>query len=137
MMNEYSAISPSRNDQWSGKTFRSSVRTPLARVQPVVERCRALLARGVAYGQLARCPWLIPAPRSSARPARGSRSGRDQVPLRVGRDRQLRQRPRRGPNSTVAPAVASNVDWWQGHRMWCVVCSYSATGQPTWVQILE
>src|SRR6202030_839661 len=26
-----------------------------------------------------------------------------------------------GPNSTVAPAVASNVDWWQGHRMWWVV----------------
>ena len=30
MMNEYSAISPSRNVQWSGKTFRSSVRRPLA-----------------------------------------------------------------------------------------------------------
>ena len=42
-----------------------------------------------------------------------------------------------GPKITVAPVVASKVDWWHGHRMWCVVCSYSATGQPTCVQILE
>ena len=42
-----------------------------------------------------------------------------------------------GPKITVAPVDASKVDWWQGHRMWCVVCSYSATGQPTCVQILE
>src|SRR5262249_58578923 len=42
-----------------------------------------------------------------------------------------------GPKITVAPVEASNVDWWQGHRMWCVVCSYSATGHPTWVQIFE
>ena len=42
-----------------------------------------------------------------------------------------------GPKITLAPADASNVDWWHGQRMWCVVCSYSATGQPTWVQIFE
>ena len=41
------------------------------------------------------------------------------------------------PKMTSAPLAASKVDWWHGHRMWCVVCSYSATGQPTCVQILE
>jgi hypothetical protein len=30
MMNEYSAISPSRNDQWSGNTFRSALLANLA-----------------------------------------------------------------------------------------------------------
>ena len=47
MMNEYSAISPSRNDQWSGKIFRRKTRMPAGTVQPVVERrCRRLPARG-------------------------------------------------------------------------------------------
>lgn len=42
-----------------------------------------------------------------------------------------------GPNTTLAPSATSNVDWWHGHSRWCVCWSYSATGQPTWVQILE
>ena len=79
---------------------------------------------------------LIPAPRSSGRPAHGI-APRDEIALGVDGHRQLRQRPGAGPNSTSAPRGASNVDWWHGHRMWCVVCSYSAAGQPTCVQILE
>src|SRR6266567_4332837 len=42
-----------------------------------------------------------------------------------------------GPKITSAPRTASNVDWWHGHNMWCVVCSYRAAGQPTCVQIFE
>ncbi len=37
MMNEYRAISPSRNDQWSGKTFRSRYADALGPGEPVVQ----------------------------------------------------------------------------------------------------
>src|SRR5699024_624273 len=42
-----------------------------------------------------------------------------------------------GPKMTLQCSVTSKVDWWQGHSRWWVWCSYSATGHPTWVQILE
>ena len=46
-MNEYSAISPSRNDQWSGKTLLSSRRSGVATCEPVVD-----LAGGLAPGSV-------------------------------------------------------------------------------------
>ncbi len=48
MMNEYSAISPSRNDQWSGKTLLSSRRSGVAAWN------RSSSCSPVAAGSLAR-----------------------------------------------------------------------------------
>ena len=62
---------------------------------------------------------------------------RDQVTLGVGQIGSWGSGRAAGPKMTWAPFGASNVDWWHGQRMWCVVCSYSEAGQPTWVQIFE
>ena len=40
-----------------------------------------------------------------------------------------------GPKTGFAYCSASNWDWWHGHRMRLVRCSYSEVGQPRWLQI--
>ena len=80
---------------------------------------------------------LIRAPRSSGRPAARKSLTATRLPSAstvigsCGSDRAA------GPKMTLPSSDRSKVDWWHGHSMWCVCCSYSATGQPTWVQILE
>src|SRR3984885_9225342 len=89
MMNEYSAISPSRNVQWSGKTLRSRTRTPLA---PWNLSSSALPTPSSARSM------LIPnsSPLEETRANRlGEVAHRDQVAIGVRGHRQLRQRPRR------------------------------------------
>ena len=42
-----------------------------------------------------------------------------------------------GPKTGNMPSYRLNCDWWHGHNTRPVCCSYSETGQPTCVQILE
>src|SRR6266508_359867 len=86
MMKLYSAISPSMNDQWSGKTLRSACLNPDL---PMPSRSSRYLTGGanlVAMSAFSSFP--------EARPGR-LREGalRHQVALGVDHDRQLRQRP--------------------------------------------
>ena len=131
--NDHSAISPSMNDQWSGKTFRIRTRTPRAPWNlssshpPTPLSAFGIFTAFVAHPRSQKlgptgCVKSLAAARY---PSQSTVSGS------CGSGRGA------GPKITLAPFVASNVDWWHGHRMWCVVCSYSATGQPTCVQILE
>ncbi len=141
---DQSAISPSMNDQWSGKTFFIRTRTPLAPWNrssshpPTPSRRRP----GSLYGHLAGRITTVRSLSSSALPeARADRlrevaGGRD-VPSESIMSGSCGSARAAGPKITLAPFAASKVDWWHGQRMWWVVCSYSATGQPTWVQILE
>src|SRR6516162_2524982 len=95
MTNDHSAISPSRNDQWSGKTFRRNTRSPRApwnlssSHDPV-----PLSALGISTVSLtARLP-SSPLPETGA-DGLGEVALGHQVALRVDGHGQLRQRPRR------------------------------------------
>ena len=124
MTNDYSAISPSMNDQWSGKTLRKNSRA-LAPVEPVIQPrpcpASAFGVEGMSLRRLRRR-------RSSALPeARADRLGevalrRRGSPARPWSSAAAAAAAPPGRRSTVAPVVASKVDWWHGHRMWCVVC---------------
>ena len=79
-------ISPSRNDQWSGKTFRSRTRTPRA------PWSRSSSQRAGAFKR----PFDAHDRSQKLGPTGSWKSlGRDQEALRVHADRQLRQRPGR------------------------------------------
>src|SRR6266571_9570755 len=97
MMNEYSAISPSRNVQWSGKIFLKAVRKPLApRNRSSSQPPTPSSARSVAI-----CLSSLP----EARPDRLMEiTLRYQVSVGVGGDRQLRQRPGGRPEDHPGPS---------------------------------
>ena len=83
-----------------------------------------------------------PRSRRGVRRHRGSRL-RDQEPLGVDLERELRERPGAGPPTGRAASTGSNTDWWHGQTSWRSVSGgrlstpSSPTEQPAWVQILE
>src|ERR1700728_2157079 len=103
MMNEYSAISPSRNDQWSGNTLRSRTRTPLApwnlssSALPTPSSARSMLIPNSSPLEETRADRLVEV------------AHRDQEAVGVRGHRQLWQRPRRraAKHRGTAPRVES------------------------------
>src|SRR3954465_7303643 len=111
----HSAISPSMNDQWSGKTLRIWVRVAVAMpvrssaqfaIAPRIDGLAgsaAVLALVLVPLVLVRLVLMWSASLPEARTHRfGEVTGGDQVPLGVDRDRQLRERPGGGTEEDLA-----------------------------------
>src|SRR3954451_9709872 len=95
----HSAISPSMNDQWSGKTLRICfLARPAMPVRSSAQAATAPMREGLAGFAAILALVLMSTSFPEARTHRFGEVARgDQVPLAVHADRQLRQRPGRGP----------------------------------------
>src|SRR5699024_9973257 len=79
-MKEYSAISPSRKDQWSGKILRPNSLTILEMPTRVSRKSAVAAMRGDGWSVACVPALIVHAPRNSVRPALGSRSARTGSP---------------------------------------------------------
>ena len=135
--NAYSAISPSRNDQWSGKTYRSALRRNGA-APARWSRKRTARCGSRACAPTASLPTTTGRPGRRSRPRRGGgrrhrrRAAAAAAGGRLGRRAPRRPWPGRMSSSGTgrrAPASAPSARR-AGVR-------YSAIAQPAWVQIFE